>query len=257
MGLIYEIVRQERRGLKLFGWNNSIDVDLLVAVGSVTEVHTSYVGMANFGQAYNFRYAAERGVIRVFDESETTAIGRFRAGSMGEPFHVSYTPLFADVAQHEMAQVSDPFTGEPVTLLRAWRPHVAIIHAHTSDDLGNVQLDDLRMMDNETDVLVAKSADVVVVSVEQIVSRHHVMEHPQNTILPGFLVDYVVELPFGAHPTSCDRRYDWDGEFFGDYQRRCRNGDVRAFLDEFMATSHEGYLERLGMERLVALSHGV
>lgn len=256
MGLIHEIIRQEKRGLKLLGWNNAIDMDLLVAGGSVAEIRSAYVGMANFGQAYNFRNAVEAGTIRIFDESETTAIGRFRAGAFGEPFHVSYTPLTADIGYHETMRGEDPFTHEPLAYLKAWRPNVAILHAHYSDEYGNIQLESPRMMDNETDTLIARSADVVIVSVEQVVSAQHIRAHAQNTVLPAFLVDYVVELPFGAHPTSCDRLYDWDTEFFAWYQNLARSQNTQVLVNQIKNQTHSAYLNELGVERLVKLSHG-
>src|SRR5699024_12473762 len=94
--------------------------------------------------------------------------------------------------------------------MKFYTPDVTIGNAHKDDIYGNVQLDEKRMMDNETDVLIAKSAKYVIVTVEQIVSEESIIDKANDTVLPRIFVDAVVEAPYGAHPTSCDTRYDFD-----------------------------------------------
>ena len=260
MALVYEIVRQGKRKLHLVGWNNASDFDLLIGAGCAEIVETAYVGLNVFGIAGNFRRAVEEKRIRVVEQSETTAIDRFRAGSIGIPFIPSKTPLGSDLMTRggeTYADMTCPFTGERVALLKAFTPDVAIIHAHSADRLGNVMLDPKRMMDNEIDIMIAKSAKKAIVSVEQIVSDNYPYEHPELTVLPKVFVEAVVEVPYGAHPTSCDTRYDFDAEHLRHYAAISR--DPAAFQDYLQTyihgvRDHMEYLEKIGLKKIFSLT---
>lgn len=256
MALVREIARQRRRNLHLVGWNNGIDMDLLIGAGCAATVETSYIGLGSFGLARNFRRACEGGErLRVVEHTETTAMDRFRATSMGMPFLPTKSGIGTDLptVNDSLLPVADPFTGEPWLAVRAIRPDVAIIHAHTADVWGNVQLDAERWHDNSPDVMIARSARTAIVSVEQIVSDAAVLARPIDTILPRVDVACVVEAPFGAHPCCCDARYDYDLDALGEYQRRSgTDADFAAWLEEYVdkPVDHAAYLDRIGMRRL-------
>ncbi len=258
MAMIYEMIRQKKRGLTLLGWNNAIDMDLLIGAGCVQAVETSYIGLAMIGLANHYRRAVERGELKIYEHSETTAIDAFRAGSMGWTFYPSKTPLGSGIEAHNdrVRRMDCPFTGEKFCVLPAFRPDFALIHAHTADFVGNVQLDPIRELDNEVDTLIAKSAKKVIVSVEQVVSEEAVSERPHLTILPKFFVDHIVEAPFGAHPTACDCRYDYDLDFLREYHERTKSAEEFASWLEHNVLGvddHFAYLERIGVKRLLGL----
>ena len=255
MAIIFEIVRQKKRALTLLGWNNSIDMDLLIGAGCVSAIETSYVGMAMLGLAANYRRAAESGSLKITEHSETTAIDAFRAGSQGWTFFPTKTPSGSGLAlDNDLVESMEcPYTGEKYALMPAFSPDVAIIHAHIADRFGNVQLDQKRELDNEVDTLIAKSAKKVIVSVEQIVAEETIKANPHLTILPKSFVDRIVELPFGAHPNACDCRYDYDLEFLRDYQKACKEESTfQAWLQKYVLEpkDHYEYLDRIGLQRL-------
>jgi len=259
MALVREIIRQGRKRLHVVGWNNGIDMDMLVGAGCVETVETSYVGMGSFGLALNFRRAAEAGRIRVIEHSETTAMDRFRATSIGLPFFPSKTGLGTDLPKTNphLRPFADPYTGEPWIAVEPIVPDVAIIHAHTADACGNVQLDAERWHDNSPDVMIARSAKTVIVSVEQIVSEAAIKARPIDTILPRHDVTCVVEAPYGAHPCCCDARYDYDLESLGRYQDAARTPDgFAAWLQAhvYQPEDHLAYLDQIGSRRIAAVS---
>ena len=258
MALIYEMIRQNKRDLTLVGWNNAIDMDILIGAGCVKAVKTAYVGMAMLGLAHNFRRAVESGEVKVYEHSESTAIDAFRASSMGWTFVPSKTPLGSGLAEHneDIKFMNCPYTGDPYCVFPAFEPDVAIIHAHVADRFGNVQLDAKRELDNEVDTLIAKSAKKVIVSVEQIVSEDFIHANPELTILPKFFVDSVLEMPFGAHPTACDCRYDYDLKFLSDYQEHARTPEkFQQFLKRYVfeVEEHYQYLDLIGLQHLFSI----
>jgi len=109
----------------------------------------------------------------------------------------------------------DPFTGQPLCLVPALYPDVALIHVHRADPGGNAQISGYPFMDRE----IAAAAQTVIVTAEEIVSPDEIARTADATVIPGFLVDAVVEVPFGAFPHECYGRYEADFEHFDTYAR--------------------------------------
>jgi glutaconate CoA-transferase subunit A len=259
MALIHEIIRQRKKDLHLLGWNNGIDVDLLVGSGCTKIVESSYVGLAQYGLAPNFRRAVEKKEISVKEHSETTALDRFRAGSMGLTFFPSKTPLGTVMEKYDsdFKEIKCPHTGERYAALRAWNPDVSIIHAHRADEQGNIQFDEKRIMDNEPDLFIAKSSNFTIVTVEEIVSTEKISENYFLTLLPKLFIDAVVEVPFGAHPCSCDMRYDNDHNHLRLYADKAKTKEgFDAYLNEYVlgVNNHVEYLEKIGVKSILEFS---
>lgn len=259
MALIHEIIREGKKNLTIYGWNNGIDFDMLIGAGCVKEAHSSYVGLSNVGLAKNFRRAVETGTIRFVDHSETCAIDKFRAGATGAPFALSKTPLHNDLQKNPeyQTEIIDPFTGDKWIALQAFTPDIAIMHAHRADKYGNIQLDPIRMMDNETDILICKSAKMVIVSVEEIVDEEVIISSPTQTVLPKLFVDYVVHAPYGAHPNSCDLRYDFDIEHARTYQNfsSTKEGFEKYIREYILDTKNwKGYLDKIGQQNIESIT---
>jgi len=259
MGLINEIIRQSKKNLHLLGWNNGIDMDILIGAGCADIVESSYIGLAPYGLAPNFRRAVENQDIVVKESSETVAIDRFRAGSIGLTFFPSKTPLGTTIEKCDpnFKEVICPYTGERYAALKAWNPDIAIIHAHKADVYGNVQFDRKRVMDNEPDIIIARSAKKTIVSVEEIVSTESITENSGLTYLPKLFIEAVVEAPYGAHPCSCDMRYDNDQEHLNKYYQMAQDKvTFKQYLDEyvFSVKDHYEYLKKIGIKNLFQIS---
>jgi glutaconate CoA-transferase, subunit A len=261
MAAVAEIVRQGKRDLHLMGWNSGIEMDLLVGAGCARIVETSYVGIHGFGLARNYRRAAEAGTIEIREHSEISALDMFRAGASGMAFIASSVLLGTDVppTNPRLASVTSPFDGRTYTAVRAAQPDVSIIHAHTADRHGNVQLDDLHWADGDADVFVGWAGRATIVTVEQLVSDQAVRERPQHTILPRDVVTCVVEAPYGAWPCACDSRYTYDLDYVAGYYRASIDPDAFSkHVDEWILElpDHAALLERIGVERLLSISRG-
>lgn len=261
MALTWEIIRQRKRNLHIMGWNNGIEMDALIGAGCVSMVETSYIGISNYGLALNYRREAENGRIRVLEHSEITGLDMFRAGAAGLSFMPNKTPLGTSLMDHNenLRTVTCPFTGELYAAVKAARPEVAIVHAHTADRWGNVQLDPQRWHDNAADVYIAWSARQVIVSVEQIVGDDYVLNNPMLTFLPRDMVTAVVEAPYGAYPCCCDSRYTYDLDHVGLYYEASRTAEgFEGYLSEWVhgLPDHMAFLEKIGTKRLLEISTG-
>ena len=151
--------------------------------------------------------------------SEWMLVGGLRAAVMGLPFLPTRAALGSQLAEERgFRTVLDPYTGDELLAVPAIRPDVAFVHAWRADEDGNVQFpwppDHLA----DVDLLVARAARTVVVSVEEIVSADVVAAEPERTKLFGFEVDLLVEAPGGARPGALPPLYHEDGEWIATHR---------------------------------------
>jgi glutaconate CoA-transferase subunit A len=155
-----------------------------------------------------------------------------------------------------LVRFQDPFGGETLVACRALVPDVAFVHAHRADSRGNVQIEPtVRWPDLG---IFPKASKRVVVTVEEIVDSEVLRRNPDRTVLPGFAVDAVVEVPYGAHPTSLFPSYGYDSAFHLEWVKVARDDEqAQDFLRRYVLEpgSQAAYLDAVGgAERLMELT---
>jgi glutaconate CoA-transferase subunit A len=207
MGLIWALIRAKRKQLSCSRSIMSSDGDLLFGSGASAHVITSWFSQGIlWGVSKVMRHHVETGKAR-YDEWSHLAMGmRFRAGAMGVPFIPIRSMLGSDVLalRPEAKEMICPFTNEKLLLVPALNPDVALIHVQRCDPYGNAQIDGLQFMDID----LAMAANKVVLTTERIVSNDQIRRAPDQTKIPFFAVDAVIELPFGAAPHECYGAYE-------------------------------------------------
>ena len=101
----------------------------------------------------------------------------------------------------------------------AHRPDVGIVHAQQADRRGNVQLWGISGVQKETILASARS----LVTVEEVVDR--LEPRPGAIVIPGWVVDAVAVVPFGAHPSYAHGYYDRDNDFYVGWEEISRDRD--------------------------------
>jgi glutaconate CoA-transferase subunit A len=137
-------------------------------------------------------------------------------------------------------------------LLPALTPDVTLLHAQYVGEEGTVRIKGLTFADLEQ----AKAADVVIVSCEAIVSRDEIRSDPDQNSLPGFLVDAIVPLPYGAHPTACYGFYDYDPRHLNLYRSAASDDALfQSYLAEWIyeIPAHDHYLDKAGADQLAKI----
>ena len=247
MALLRELVREGRHGLTVQARVAGLGVDLLVGGGCASRVESADQGLGSSGPAPNLRRAIEADTVQATDVTESWMIGRFEAGASGLPFYPWRPRPGSDLGDRpDIALIEDPFTGDRIGALRPAVPDVAVIHGYFADDAGNVARP-ASGGQYDIDVLIARAAKKVIVTVEQIVSRSEVARRPHQTYIPHDRVDAVVEAPYGAHPGGCDGFYDVDKTALTEYLRAAADPELfRAWLGSYVRrpANHLDYLER-------------
>jgi glutaconate CoA-transferase subunit A len=190
----------------------------------------------------------------IYEEWSHLSFGlRLMAASMGMPFLPTASLLGSDLLARLPAQeMRCPFTDQLLVAVPALVPDVALIHVHTVDAAGNAQIEGPAYMDVE----LARAAKTVIVTAEEVVPAEAIVRHNDRTQIPGFVVDAVVEVPFGSYPHECHGRYEADFAHFDAYAEQVAAGGVAgvaAYLAEYVERpgSFAGFLDMVGASALL------
>lgn len=219
-----ELLRARRGGLTVARNLMCFEAELLLARGLAVKLISSWVGVGpTWGTPKAFRELVERDP-ELYEEWSHFAFGlRLQAGSMGVPFLPTKSMLGSDLMGRTSAVELDcPFTGERLCAVPALVPDVALVHVHRADERGNAQIDGPPYMDRE----LARAAHRVILTTERLVPTDEIAAAPDRTAIPGFLVDAVVEVPFGAYPHECHGLYEADFDHIDEYVGLVKDGGV-------------------------------
>lgn len=174
-------------------------------------------------------------------------MNELRAAAFGVPFIPIRSLKGSDILKFhpEFKEMISPYTGEKVILVPALSPDVAVIHAQYADEQGNSKI----YAPFVSDTLFVDASKKVIITTDKLVSSSELQKLGAN--IPYFEVTAVVEVPFGAHPTSCYPFYAYDREFISSYMKAAAKGE-EAFREEFLkpfvldVENHSQYLNLVG-----------
>jgi glutaconate CoA-transferase subunit A len=258
MGMIWALIRAGKKKLSCSRGIVSSDGDLLFGSGTCDHMVTSWFSQGIlWGVSKVMRHHVETGKAR-YDEWSHMAMGmRFRAGAMGIPFMPIRSMLGSDVREQrpEAIEMNCPFTQDKVLLVPALNPDVALIHVQRCDAYGNAQMDGLQFLD----VDLAMAANRVILTTERIVSNDQIRRAPDQTRIPFFAVDAVVELPFGCAPHECYGIYEpmmRHMEYYVALVNKDPVAGMHQYLERFVygPSSWNEFLGLIGVDELLAAS---
>jgi glutaconate CoA-transferase subunit A len=251
MALVRELIRRNRRNLRLVPAPGSIAPDMLIGAGCVAETGCVFISFEQFGLAPHFRRAAEAGSIKIRELDGPAIAGGLRAAACDLPYGL-IPDMCTDLprANPETYQPVPRVAGERAMLkVPAIHLDVLLLHAQQADVSGNVQYFGPVFFD----VLMAQAAKKVIVSVDRIVSNDVIRRDNHLTKLPSAFVHSVVEAPFGAHPTSSGGLYEADDDHLAEYVRASSGAaSFTKYLETYVngAATHADYHRRIGSPNL-------
>ncbi len=247
----HEIIRQKKRDLTLIGPISDILFDQVIAAGCVSQVIAAWVGNVMMGSAYNFRRAVEDDGMKIFNMTNFSVALALQAGAMGVPFLPTRTALGSDVTKgnHFFYQIVSPFIPqETLWAVRALNPDVTIVHVQRADSEGNAHCwGNFGVM-----IEGVRAAKRVIVVAEEIVAPDVIASDPNRTVIPGFLVNAVVECAHGAHPSPVQGYYKRDDAFFREYHEQTKTKEAsEAWLERWVygVPGRPAYVNTLGESR--------
>ncbi|MBV9349003.1 MAG: CoA synthetase [Pseudolabrys sp.] len=227
-----------RRGVKRLHLialpTSSLQADLLIGAGCVETLETSAVSLGEFGPAPRFAAAIRRGTVRMKDATCPALHAAFQAAEKGVPFMPLRGLLGSDILKHrpDWKVIDNPFEdGDPIVLLPAIKPDVALIHAPLADRNGNVWIGRQREL-----VTMAHASARTIATVETIQDAD-LLADPKMAAgtIPGFYIENIAVAEKGAWPLPLPEHYALDAAHLAEYVSLAATEDGFAkYVDKYV-----------------------
>jgi glutaconate CoA-transferase subunit A len=221
------LIRRGAKDLDLINVPTSgLATDLLVGAGAARSVETSGVSLGEFGGAPRFNAAIKAGAIAIRDATCPAIYAGLQAAEKGLPFMPLRGVIGSDVLafRDDWKVIDNPFAegeADPLLLLPAIRPDVALFHARRADRRGNVWIG----VHGELAIM-AHAATRTLVTVEEVVEGDLMASEASAAgTLPAIYVSAIAEAPEGAWPLGFLDLYPADEAQLADYARLARSAE--------------------------------
>jgi glutaconate CoA-transferase, subunit A len=243
MALVRAILRSGVADLTVVSYGGP-DIGLLVAAGRVRRVITGFVTLDTIPLEPHFRLARQNGTVELTELDEGMLHWGLLAAAHRLPFLPIRAGLASDVprANPALRTVRSPYPdGEDLIAMPALRLDAALIHLNRADARGNAQY---LGPDPYFDDLFCQAAARSFVSCEQIVPTGELLAGApvQSLLINRSVVDGVVEVPGGAHFTSCVPDYPRDEAFQAEYAKSVGSQETwERFAGEYLSGDESDY----------------
>jgi len=213
---------------------SGLQADVLIGAGCVRSIETSAVTLGEFGTAPRFAAALKAGSIRVLDATCPAIHAALQAGQKGIPFIPLRGLIGSDLVRHrpDWKVIDNPFgSDDPIVLLPAIRPDVALFHAPLADTQGNVYIGRQRDL-----LTMAQAAKQTFVTVEAITDEDLMRDEKRVAgVIPAIYVTRFALAPGGARPLKFFEQYPLDEVAVARYAEMARtDAGFRAWLAQWL-----------------------
>lgn len=214
----------------------SLQADMLIGAGCVATVEAGSVLLYEYGPAPRFVAAQHRGTLRVKDSTCPAIHAALLASEKGLPFMAVRGLLGSDVLRYRIEQdgwrvIDNPFAeNDPIVLVPALRPDVALFHAPLADRFGNVWVG--RRAELAT---MARGAQKTLVTFENVFEGNLVDDDElASATIPALCITALSHQPKGSWPLH-GTGYAEDGAHLREYARLAMTDEGFVdYLDRFV-----------------------
>ena len=227
-----------RRGVKRLHLvalpTSSLQADVLIGAGCIETLETSAVSLGEFGPAPRFSAAITGDTIRMKDATCPALHAALQAAEKGVPFMPLRGLIGSDILKYrnDWKVIDSPFgNDDPIVLLPAIRPDVALFHAQMADRFGNVWIGRQREL-----ATMAHAAAKTVVTIERL-HDGNLLDDPVLAAgaLSGFYVEHIAIAERGAWPLPLPDHYAADAEHLALYAKLAATAEGFAeYLDRYV-----------------------
>ncbi|HRP05063.1 MAG TPA: CoA-transferase [Opitutaceae bacterium] len=262
---IHEIVRQRIGNLTIVSALTHT-VALLLGEGLLHRLVTAYLVDLYEKDTCIAARARRKGSFPTLEELSHYGLSlALLAGQMGVPYQLTRSQLGTSYPAENpnLRETICPFTGQRLMAIRAINPDVGFLHTQQCDPTGAAH----RWGTLGMDVMGINACRKIVITTEKIVPSHIIQRDPNRTVVPGYRVAAVVEVPWGAYPLHLSGFYDSDlPSFFA----ACRDertyqgyvdryvygvGDRTEMMTRLTADRGSAFLDRLRSEPSAVAPH--
>jgi glutaconate CoA-transferase subunit A len=236
MEVVRCLIRKKARNLRLLGVPVlGLCADLLIGAGCVAEVETSAVSLGEAGLAPRFTEAVEKGLLKVKDATCPAIHSALQASEKGVPFMplrgVLGSSLVDGRSDWKVEQNVFSESADPILLVKAIQPDIALFHARWVDDAGNAWIGRRREL-----ATLAHAAKRTLITFEEKKPGDMLED---EILAPGVLSSVYVSTAAparrGAWPLGAPGLYDIDDAHFALYAKAARTREgFQRYLDDFV-----------------------
>ena len=213
--------------------SSSLQADMLIGAGCVRSIQSGGVLLYEYGPASRFAEAQRTGALKVREATCPAIQAGLTAAEKGLPFMPLRGILGSDILRVRAADwkvIDNPFaSNDPIVVVPAIRPDVALLHAPLGDRFGNLWIgrrSSLRLM--------AHAARSTLATVEAVYEGN-LFDDP--TMIPGVIpANYVTAVshqPRGAWPLHFGRAYPEDAQHMALYAAAAKTREgFEAYLQQ-------------------------
>ncbi|MBR0859208.1 CoA transferase subunit A [Bradyrhizobium liaoningense] len=226
MAMTREMIRRGTNGLHLVCVpTGGLQVDQLIGAGLVGTVETSAVSLGEAGGAPRFNAAVKDGSIRLKDGTCPAIHAGLMAAQKGIPFMPMRGLIGTDLLRHrpDWRTIDNPLSegDDPIVLIPAIKPDVAIFHAPMADRFGNVWIGRRREL-----AAMAYASGITIVTVERVVEENLLADEVTAAgVLPALYVTAIGQAARGAWPYGLWGEYPPDVTEIARYAHAARTVD--------------------------------
>lgn len=199
--------------------------DILVGAGCVARLEAAGVTLGEHGLAPRFSSAIKAGEIEMWDATCPALHAGLQAAEKGVPFMPLRGIVGSDLlrVRPDWRVIQNPLADrgvqDPIVVLPAINPDIALFHAHKADRHGNVWVGIRREL-----MLMAHASKQTLVTVEEIVEGN-LLEDPALAAgtIPSLYVSAISVVPRGSHPIGLAGLYEPDHAALAAYVAAARS----------------------------------
>lgn len=232
LAAVHALIRRGARRLRLLGVPAiGFQGDMLIGAGCVDTVETAAMTLSEYGLCPRFTAAVKAGTITVLDSTCPAIHAALQAAEKAIPFIPLRGLIGSDILarRDDWKVIDNPFAeNDPIVLLPALRPDIALFHAPMADRFGNVWIGVRREQ-----MLMAHASARTLVTVERVVDGN-LMDDDRTKAgtIPGLYVTALAEAAHGAWPMGIPGGYEPDRTALERYAELARTEQgFAAWLD--------------------------
>ena len=232
------LIKKGIKDLKLYCLPlTTIQGDMLIGSGCVSEIEAAAVTLGEFGLAPRFSEAVENGSILIKDSTCPALHAQLQATEKSVPFMPLRGVIGSDIQKHrkdwciiENPMKSSGALNEPILLLPAVQLDVLVFHASCADRNGNIQIGRRREL-----ATLAHASKKVFVTVEKILDTDFFEDElSAATCLPGLYINGISIVKNGAWPCALPGVYPADNKEIKKYSLAAK---TKQGFDDYMNQS--------------------
>jgi glutaconate CoA-transferase subunit A len=245
--VIHEILRARRRNMAFLGHTSTHDFQLLCAGHCLNRVDAAYiVGLEARGLSPNARRVIQSGEVELCEWTNHALSVRLQAAAAGLSYGMVRSMLGTDTFKRSASKVVEcPFTGKKFAALPALWPDVSVIHVHEADIFGNARMRGISVADLE----LARASKRLIITTERLIDNQQIRSDPDRTAIPYYLVDAVVQVPYGSYPGNMPYEYFSDEDHLKKWLTVEKDSEAfKEFLDRYIygVADFDEYLQLCG-----------